>query len=54
MTASAEGLADIVSLLLGAGADRNIKDVDGDTALDFARQNSHTEVVELLENPPAR
>jgi len=54
MTAAAEGLADVVRLLLGAGADRDIKDVDGDTALSFARQNGHAEVVALLENPPAR
>ena len=52
MTAAAEGLADVVRLLLGAGANRDIKDEDGDTALNFARQNGHTEVVELLENPP--
>jgi ankyrin repeat protein len=52
MTAAAEGLADVVRLLLGAGADRDIKDVDGDTALSFAQQNGHTEVVELLETPP--
>jgi ankyrin repeat protein len=50
MTAAAEGLADVVRVLLGAGADRNIKDVDGDTALTFARQNGHTEVVALLES----
>lgn len=54
MTAAAEGLADVVRILLAAGADRDIKDEDGDTALSFARQNGHTEVVELLENPPDR
>ena len=52
MTAAAEGLVDVVRLLLGAGADREIKDKDGDTALSFAQQNGHTEVVALLENPP--
>ena len=51
MTAAAEGLADVVRVLLDAGADPDIKDVDGDTALTFARQNGHTEVVKLLENP---
>ena len=50
MTAAAEGLADVVRLLLGAGADRDIKDVDGDTALSFAKQNGHAEVVALLES----
>ena len=50
MTAAAEGLTDVVRLLLGAGADRDIKDVDGDTALSFARQNGHAEVLALLES----
>ena len=54
MTAAAEGLADVVRLLLAAGADRDLQDTDGDTALDFARQNGHAEVVELLEKPPSR
>jgi ankyrin repeat protein len=49
MTAAAEGLTEVVRILLAAGADRDIKDVDGDTALSFARQNGHGEVVELLE-----
>lgn len=52
MTAAAEGQAEVVRLLLAAGADRGIKDVDGDTALSFARLNGHTNVVELLEDPP--
>jgi ankyrin repeat protein len=50
MTAAAEGLADVVRLLFGAGADQDIKDVDGDTALSFARQNGQAEVVALLES----
>jgi len=54
MTAAAEGLVDIVRLLLAAGAGADIKDKDGDTALSFARQKGHSEVVELLENPPDR
>jgi len=53
MTAAAEGLAGVVRILLDAGANRDIKDQDGDTALTFARQNGHDEVVELLEKPPA-
>jgi ankyrin repeat protein len=53
MTAAAEGLADVVRILLEAGANRDIKDQDGDTALTFARQNGHTEVVKLLEKPPS-
>jgi ankyrin repeat protein len=54
MTAAAEGLADVARILLDAGADRDITDVDGDTALSFAQQNGHTEVVELLESLPDR
>jgi ankyrin repeat protein len=50
MTAAAEGLTDVVRILLAAGADRDIKDEDGDTALSFAQQNGHTEVVALLES----
>jgi ankyrin repeat protein len=49
MTAAAEGLADVVRILLAAGANPDIKDEDGDTALTFAKQNGHTEVVALLE-----
>ena len=52
MTAAAEGQVEVVRVLLDHGADRSIEDSDGDTALTFARQNSHTEVVELLETPP--
>lgn len=48
MTAAAEGQFEVVRLLLERGADPAIEDVDGDTALSFARQNGHTEVVELL------
>ena len=54
MTAAAEGQVEVVRQLLDHGADRSLEDTDGDTALSFARQNGHTEVVELLENPPAR
>jgi ankyrin repeat protein len=50
MTAAAEGLVEVVRLLLAAGADRDLEDKDGDTALSFARQNGHAEVVALLES----
>lgn len=52
MTAAAEGQTEVVRLLLERGADPTLKDVDGDTALSFARQNGHTAVVELLEDLP--
>ncbi len=50
MTAAAEGQVEVVRRLLDHGADRDIEDTDGDTALTFARQNGHTEVVALLES----
>jgi len=54
MFAAAEGQADVVRLLLQRGANPAIKDVDGDTAADFARKNNHTEVESLLTNTPPR
>ena len=53
MTAASEGLLEVVRLLLANGADPSVVDEDGDTAASFARQNGHTEVLALLENPPA-
>jgi ankyrin repeat protein len=52
MTAAAEGQMEVVRLLLRHGADPALKDVDGDTAESFARQNGHTAVVDLLKSPP--
>ena len=54
MTAAAEGQLDVVRLLLVYGANHELTDVDGDTALSFAEQNDHTAVVNLLKNPPPR
>ena len=53
MTAAAEGQIDVVRLLLDRGADATLEDEDGDTALSFARQGGHTDVVELLESSSA-
>lgn len=53
MTAASEGLVEIVRLLLVNGADPSLVDQDGDTAMSFAQQNGHAEVLALLENPPA-
>jgi len=50
MTAAAEGQLEVVRYLLDHGADRSLEDKDGDTALSFARQKGHAEVVELLES----
>ena len=48
MFAAAEGQAEIVKKLLKAGADTTLKDVDGDTAADFAVQKGHTELAEMI------
>ena len=53
MTAAAEGQLEVVRLLLLHGADPALKDSDSDTAESFALQKGHTEVVELLRNPPS-
>ena len=53
MTAAAEGQLEVVKLLLDHGADPTLEDVDGDTALSFARQGRHAEVVALLEKSSA-
>ena len=50
MTAAAEGQVEVVRHLLDHDADRSLEDEDGDTALTFARQNGHTEVIALLES----
>ena len=52
MTAASEGLLEVVRLLLVNGADPSLVDKDGDTAMSFAQQNGHAEVVALLGNPP--
>ena len=48
MHAAAEGQAKVVQTLLKHNADPTLRDVDGDTALDFATQNGHDNVVRLL------
>ncbi len=48
MHAAAEGQLAVVKLLLQHHADRNRRDIDGDTAKSFAQQNGHAEVVEAL------
>ncbi len=50
MFAAAEGHADVVQTLLRHGSDKDIVDVDGDKALDFAARNGHEEVVRLLSD----
>ncbi len=49
MYAAAEGNRDVVQILIDNGADVSLKDTDGETAIDFARNNGHKSVVDLLE-----
>lgn len=49
MYASAEGNHEVVQILLDHGADASLEDTDGETAIDFAGNNSHAEVVSLLQ-----
>ena len=49
MHAAAEGHMSVVKILLKAGADMTLKDVDGDDAASFARQSGHVEVAKFLD-----
>lgn len=49
MYAAAEGNNDVVELLLANGADPSLEDKDGETSADFASNNGHTEIVNLLK-----
>lgn len=49
MYAAAEGQTDIARLLITFKADPVLKDIDGDNALTFAKNNGHTDVVDLLQ-----
>lgn len=49
MYASAEGNRDVVQILLDHDADVSAEDTDGETAIDFARNNGHSAVVSLLQ-----
>ena len=42
-----------IAYLLSIGADPNLKDEDGKTALDIAREEGRTDIIRLLENPQA-
>ena len=51
MFAAAEGQLENVKYLVEAGADVSRKDVDGETAIDFAKANGHAEVAQWLTAP---
>jgi ankyrin repeat protein len=50
MYAAAEGQSEVVKILLSYKADPHLKDIDGDDALTFARNNGHKAVVAQLES----
>ncbi len=50
MFAAAEGQLEVVKTLVNNGADKTLKDIDGDTAYDFAIEKGHTNVAEFLKN----
>lgn len=49
MFAAAEGLSPVVDILIEAGADLTLKDIDGDTAANFARQRGFTALADRLD-----
>jgi len=50
MHAAAEGQLEVVQVLIAYGADRSMKDVDGDDAASFALRSGHRHVVEYLNS----
>jgi ankyrin repeat protein len=49
MYAATDGLSPIVDILLKNGADPSIKDVDGDTAADFARRRGFNALADRIQ-----
>ena len=52
MLAVSHARLDLAQLLLEAGADVNVQDEDGSTALMCASEHGHVELVKLLLNQP--
>lgn len=50
MFAAAEGQSAVVMTLLENGADWKLKDIDGDTARNFAANNGHMQVAEQIDS----
>ena len=50
MEAALNGCADLVDVLLAAGADKTRKNPEGKTAADFAREKGHAELDGRLES----
>jgi len=49
MQAAYKGDVRLVKLFLEYGADPNLKDQQGKTALDMAKKKNHQEVIDLLQ-----
>ncbi|MCK5171510.1 MAG: ankyrin repeat domain-containing protein [Bacteroidales bacterium] len=49
MFAASEGQLEVVKVLMANGADASLKDIDGDTAENFAIQNGHMDVAAFLQ-----
>ena len=49
MFAAAEGQQEVVQALLQHNADVTLRDIDGETARDFAANNGHDAVVRILD-----
>ena len=52
MLAVSHGKVDLAAMLLEAGADVNVQDDDGSTALMCASEHGHTDIVKLLLAQP--
>ncbi len=52
--ATANGYIDIIRLLLAAGASVKFQDNMGKTAIDWAEEDSHNEIVEMLKASMAK
>ena len=50
MFAASEGQLENVKILLANGADASLKDIDGDSAVTFAREKGHLSVAKFLMN----
>ncbi len=50
MYAASEGQMENVKILLGRKANLLLKDIDGDDAETFARNNNHNEVADLIKS----
>ena len=48
LIAARHGKASVVAVLLAAGANKNHRDIDENSALELAEDNGHTEVIDLL------